>query len=139
MKTKPKHQPPKVAEANDDGVIEPISELDHKHLTIALARHIHPSDLKRAVARLVKVNGLRPIRPASQVCQGKSILEMLWDELETIVERLMAGAEAEDDKGRALGTAYAIAVIENPYLPDIERVRKEAMRRWEAEHGDDFE
>jgi hypothetical protein len=134
MKTKPKPQEPQVALVGEDGTIQPMSELNAKHLRVALARHIHPSDLKRAVKRLTKVEGLRPLRPASQLCSGKSILDMLWEELDAIVERLMAGAASEEDKGRAQGTAYAIAVIENPYLPNIERIRDEAMQRWERDN-----
>lgn len=124
---------PTTAEPGEDGAIRPVSELDERHLRIALARWIHPKDLKRALGRLTKVTGLRPLRPASQVCSGKSIYDMLWEELDAIVERLMAGAAGEDDKGKAQGVAFAIATIENPYLPNIERVRAEAMRRWEAD------
>ena len=133
LMAKPKHGEPVVAEVNEDGTIDVTSELDVLHLRVALARWVHPKDMKRALARLTKVNGFRPIRPASQVCNGKSILEMLYEELDAIVERLMAGAASEEDKGRAQGVAYAIAVIENPYMPNIERVREAAMDRWEAE------
>lgn len=136
MKAKPKPQKPIVAEPNADGVIEPRSELDPHHLSVAMARLVHPKDVKRAVERLVKVNGLRPIRPASQVCGGKSILEMMWGELDAIVERLMGGGAAEDDKGRAQGVAMCIALVENPYLPDVERIREQAMDRWEAQNAD---
>jgi hypothetical protein len=124
---------PKVAEVNGEGHIEPQSELDVRHLRVALARWVHPKDVDRAVKRLVKADSLRPIRPASQACQGKSILEMLWEELDAIVERLMAGGNDEDDKGKAQGVAWAIALVQNPYLPDIEHVRAEAMDRWEAD------
>lgn len=138
LMAKPKRQEPAVAEPNDEGFIEPTSELDVRHLRIALARWVHPSDIKRALGRLTKVNGLRPLRPASQVCGGKSIFEMLWEELDAIVERLQAGAsdDVEADKGRAQGVAFAIATIQNPYLPNIEAVRNEAMDRWEAQNGD---
>jgi hypothetical protein len=133
MKARPGPQEPKVAPVGKDGTIKPMSELNRKHLRIALARHVHPDDVDRAVKRLVKADSLRPLRPASQACRGKSILEMLWEELDAIVERLMAGAASEEDKGRAQGVAYAIAVIENPYLPSVERIREEAMDRWEAD------
>lgn len=136
MKAKPRHADPVVASTDADGTIAPVSELNAKLVRVALARHVHPADLDRAVKRVTKVNGLRPIRPASQVCAGKSILDMLWNELDSIVERLMADADAEQDKGMAVGVAYAIAVIENPYLPDIERVRSEAMVRWENVHDE---
>lgn len=138
MKAKPKPQVPAVAKPGEDGVIDPTSELDAKRLKVALARVVHPKDLDRAVKRVTKVSGLRPIRPASQVCHGKSILEMLWEELDSIVERLMGGGEAEGDVGRAQGVAYAIAVIENPYHVDMERIRAEAMQRWE-EQNEEYE
>ena len=141
MKAKPRAQAPAVATPGEDGIIDPASELNVKQLRTVLARVVHPKDLDRAVKRVTKVSGLRPIRPASQVCHGKSILEMLWDELDGIVERLQAGAEAEDgnDVGRAQGVAYAIAVIENPYHVDMERIRAEAMDRWEAQNEEEEE
>jgi hypothetical protein len=134
MKSRPKQRPPAEAVPDAEGDLQPVSELDAKGVSVALARFVHPSDLKRAVRKLTKADSLRPIRPTSQVCHGKSILEMLWEELDTIVERLMGGGEAEHDIGRAQGVAYAIAVIENPYYVDIERVRKEAMDRWEQQN-----
>lgn len=69
------------------------------------------------------------------MCGGKSLHEMLWDELMTIVERLMTGQESEDgrDPGRAEGVAYAIAVFTNPYAPNLEAIREQAMDRWEEE------
>jgi hypothetical protein len=62
---------------------------------------------------------------------------MLWEELMSIVERLMTGAEAADgrDHGRAEGVAFCIAVMTNPYKPSIPAVRVEAMRRWEEENA----
>lgn len=69
-------------------------------------------------------------------CAGKSLLEIMWEELDTIVERMMAGAGAEDDKGMALGVAYCIAVVTNPYYVNVEAVREEAMERWEEKHGE---
>jgi hypothetical protein len=133
---KPRHADPAVAEVNAEGYIEPISELDVRHLRIALARYVHPKDLKRALARLTKINGFRPIRPASQVCGGKSLFEMLWEELDAIVERIMAEAADEHDVGKAQGVAFAIATIQNPYRPSIEAVRAEAMRRWELDQNE---
>jgi hypothetical protein len=46
----------------------------------------------------------------------------------------MGGGGHEDDVGRAQGVAYCIAVIENPYHVDIERIRAEAMVRWEDQN-----
>ena len=61
------------------------------------------------------------------------MLEVIWEELDAIMERLMTGQAAEDgkDPGRAEGIAYAIAVMNNPYLPSVDNVREQAMDRWE--------
>lgn len=62
---------------------------------------------------------------------GRSLLEMMWQELDTIVDRLMGRAEAADgrDPGRAEGVAYCIALVQSPYAPSIEDVRAQAMDR----------
>lgn len=72
-------------------------------------------------------------------CGGKSIVGMLEDELDTIVERIMNGAEAADgrDPGRAEGIATALAVFFNPYRPDLDAVRQAAMDRYDAAGHDD--
>jgi len=74
-----------------------------------------------------------------KACGGKSIKEILEEELDTVVERIMTGQDAEDgrDPGRAEGVAYALAVFQNPYRPNIESVREEAMDRWYEENPDD--
>jgi hypothetical protein len=78
-----------------------------------------------------------PRRGGSQLA-GRSILEHLWIELMTICDRLYTGAEAEDgrDPGRAEGVAYCIAVMTNPYQPDIQAVRTEVARRWKEENDE---
>lgn len=74
--------------------------------------------------------------PHRPTCDGLSVLEMIEAELDAIMERLMApeGAQAEDgrDPGRAEGLAVAIAIIRNPYRPDLDLVRAMAVERWEA-------
>lgn len=66
---------------------------------------------------------------------GKSVLDLLWERLDAFVDDLMSTAllatPTEELKGRAYGMAEAIALITNPYHPDIEAVRGEAMGRWE--------
>lgn len=78
-------------------------------------------------------------RERADVPAGKSILEMLWEEMDSLMERLMTGAEAEDggDKFRAQGLAYAIAVMTNPYAPSVDSIREEAMERWDDTHPDE--
>jgi hypothetical protein len=72
-------------------------------------------------------------------CGGKSIIGMLEDHLDGIVERIMNGAEAADgrDPGRAEGIALALAVFFNPYKPSIDDVRQAAMDRYDAAGHDE--
>jgi hypothetical protein len=65
--------------------------------------------------------------------QGPSILEMLWEELDAQLSKLMD--MPEQDRAQAahcLGIAKCIAIMQNPYSPDVDAVRREAMERWEA-------
>lgn len=65
---------------------------------------------------------------------GRSIIEIIWEEMDVVYGRLMAGegSKAKGDKGRAGGLAYALAVLTNPYQVDIEAIRTAAHARWEA-------
>lgn len=67
-------------------------------------------------------------------CAGRSIREIVWEELDVVMERLMSGNQAEDgrDAGRAEGLAFALAIFQNPYLPSVDAVRAEAVERWET-------
>lgn len=84
----------------------------------------------------------------------QALLEEGWKELETIVELIMSEDEPTvtnvhhknkmdalkqyyELRGQAQGVAYMIAVLTNPYQPDIEAIRAEAMQRWEAGESDD--
>jgi hypothetical protein len=82
-------------------------------------------------------------------CGGKTLLQLLWDQLmeaygdivtwqPTVTDPdrpdWMHQDDAEDlgrHKGVALGLAQAIAFITNPYAPNVDAVREEAVRRWE--------
>lgn len=81
----------------------------------------------------------------------QALLEELWREMDTVVEHIQSTdglpyweAYGQDwDKfanelqrhcewrGQAQGLAYALAVLTNPYQPDIDAIREEAMQRWE--------
>jgi hypothetical protein len=81
---------------------------------------------------------------------GRSILEILWEELDSIMDRLMGegkpgtsegefGCELGDpeqwqkygeERGQGQGVAYCIAVMENPYAPDVPGIKVRAMNRW---------
>lgn len=68
---------------------------------------------------------------------GRSILEMLWKELDFQLCKLMALAYETQEQGSAqqghcLGLAKAIAIMTNPYDPDVDEIRREAMKRYEA-------
>lgn len=79
---------------------------------------------------------------AYPVTPGRSLVEILWEDLLSCIDRLMDKDELdlpEDDpdnnrlKGRAEGVAWCIAVIlHSPKTPDINEVKAEAMERWEA-------
>lgn len=93
---------------------------------------------------------------------GRSLLEIFWQELDDIMDRLMEEDEPATEnywdgksgghdqkkfqedylewaetRGQAQGVAYCIAVMTNPYTPDYDKVRDEAMRRWEDRHASD--
>lgn len=71
-------------------------------------------------------------------CAGKSIIEMLWDTLDTLIDLLMDEDPQPDPdllKGKAEGVAYALAVFQNPYLPNLDAIRQQAMERWEANNA----
>lgn len=108
---------------NDNHVVE-TAGMTPTHATVL-------SDLLRAAV----------VDAGGQACGGKTILEMLWEELDSVMERLMTGAVAEDgrDPGRAEGIAYAIALMQNPYQPNIDHVRMQAMARWEEAQSADPE
>lgn len=61
---------------------------------------------------------------------GKSPIDLLWEELDSLMSELMA-SPSEEGKGHARGVAYALAVLSNPYAPDVDAIRAEAMRRYE--------
>lgn len=88
---------------------------------------------------------------------GRSIMEILWEELDDIMDRLMEDGEPSvndhligkypieydigelqeafklwgEERGKAQATAYAIAIMTNPYQPSIPDIKAEAMRRWQ--------
>lgn len=98
---------------------------------------------------------------------GKSLLEKLWEELDSIMGRLMDDGEPDADeywndedeegnrefepglfkdackawgeeRGQAQGVAYAIAIITNPYAPNVNGIKVEAYSRWKDRQNNDF-
>lgn len=95
--------------------------------------NVNSTTKKRMVAvaeRIVDVC-LPQLHPHS--CAGKSIQELMWDELMAVYERLVTGAEAADgrDPGRAEGMAAMLAIVQNPYKPNIDLIREQAAQRWD--------
>jgi hypothetical protein len=86
---------------------------------------------------------------------GPTLLEALWNEMDRLMEGLMTGVENEEDicgrgdehgdpnvegdrcehedngdKYRAQELAWVLAIVENAYEPDVNRIRAKAMDRW---------
>lgn len=76
-------------------------------------------------------------------CAGMSIIEHIEVQLDQVIRTLMenaAGEHVETDaetvalwRGQAQGLCEALAIIRNPYLPNIVAIKAEAMERYEAE------
>lgn len=96
-------------------------------------------------------------RPSlAPVYGGPTLLEALWNEMDRLMESLMTGIEnAEDvcgkvrcgdrsigedrcdhpdngDKYRAQELAWVLAIVTNAYDPDVNKIRAEAVNRWNA-------
>lgn len=72
---------------------------------------------------------------------GPTLLEALWNEMDRLMEGLMTGADAEDggDKFRAQELAWVLAITTNPYDPSVDRIRAEAMNRWNAQQDQEVD
>lgn len=67
-------------------------------------------------------------------CGGHSLYEMVWDEMMTITDRLMTGQETDDDVGAARAIAFVLAIMQNPYRPNVEAVKEQVMDKWYEEN-----
>lgn len=79
------------------------------------------------------------VNAGGSACGGKTLLEVFWDEMMVVTERLMTDQAAEDDVGAARSLAWVIATIQNPYRPNVDSVRDQVMTRWEAENQEQEE
>lgn len=78
-------------------------------------------------------------RPSLQpIYGGSTLLEALWNEMDRLMQQLMqpAGADDPNDRWRAEELAWVIAIVSNPYEPSMDRVRAEAMERWNKAQED---
>lgn len=66
-----------------------------------------------------------------KVCPGRSIVGMMEDHLDILIEELINGDHPYPEalRARTLGVAECIAIIRNPYAPDVDQVRADAMER----------
>lgn len=73
---------------------------------------------------------------------GKSVLDLLWEQLDMFVDRYQELAEdfsqtdaaVSEERGKAHGAACQLAMVINPYAPDVAAVKAEALARWEQRH-----
>jgi hypothetical protein len=86
---------------------------------------------------------------------GPTLLEALWTEMDRLMEALMTGQGNEEDacggtdcvytgpcdhpdngdKYRAQELAWVLAIVENAYDPNVNRIRAKAMDRWNVANG----
>lgn len=92
---------------------------------------------------------------------GPTLLEALWDRMDSIMERLMTGTESGEDecvrtmadctgdpdqagkcdhldngdRYRAQELAWVLAIVTDPYDPSVDRIRAEAVNRWNAQQA----
>lgn len=91
----------------------------------------HQLNLTRAAGEAI----IDAIHEVIHPWSGRGMAEVAWRELDFIMARLMDGEAADDDKGRAQGLAYGLACMMNPFTPDVDEVRAEAMERYESQTG----
>jgi hypothetical protein len=80
------------------------------------------------------------VQAGSYDCGGETIMDLIWREMMVVTDRLIgiqdSGEEPDpDDVGAARSLAWVLAVMQNPYLPDVESVRAQVMNRWEVENA----
>lgn len=63
---------------------------------------------------------------------GPTLLEALWSRMDDHMEALMTGQQGEDTAAGARELAWVIAIVTNAYAPSMDKVREEAMCRWNA-------
>jgi len=66
---------------------------------------------------------------------GPSAREVIWCKLDALMSGLKALSHEDMTGARAEAGAYAfaLAAMMNPAEPDVDAIRKEAMRRWKEQ------
>lgn len=72
---------------------------------------------------------------------GYSVFDIIMCALDPVIDRLVAGEEAEDgrDPGRAEGFTMSLAIIRNPHAPDFPGEKKRQMERLQKRDSDEFQ
>lgn len=87
-----------------------------------------------------------------QDVRGKSLLDLLWEQLVQFVDDVQYNGDEPDRdhdglvsatamqewaeaRGRAHAMAVAVALVTNPYHPDVAVIKDDAMERWELRQG----
>jgi hypothetical protein len=70
---------------------------------------------------------------------GRSVLDVLWQDLDSSMRMIMDNLVDDVDytRGHMTATAQAIALLTNPLAPDLDDVRAEAMARYNDQVGPD--
>jgi hypothetical protein len=68
---------------------------------------------------------------------GKNVQNELWAELDAVMTLLVAGEAEPDDKGKAQGLAFALALMTNPYAPNVDGIKALALERAGVEPEED--
>lgn len=80
------------------------------------------------------------VQAGSSDCGGDTIMDIIWREMMVVTDRLIGIQDSDeepdpDDVGAARSLAWVLAVMQNPYLPNVEAVREQVMERWENENA----
>lgn len=140
---------------SDAELLKELTSMEHMEVTMpGDDDHFHGSvppwcevvlDLKHKDARqmvrhyLTRHDGeliIHSMHDALHPGAGGTVAEMLFMELDDVVDRIQARVERgkeplKHDAGQALGLCTAIAIMRNPSAYDVEAVKEEAMVRFD--------
>lgn len=128
-------------ESNSDG----FSDWAEIRLDIQYGSHVRQLELTRAAGEEI----LRQLHKVLHPWAGHSVTETVQAELDAVVGRLLDNGAPElravgtvaqkewrehgEERGKAQGLAFALAYLRNPYKPNVDAIRKEAVARVRGE------
>lgn len=97
-----------------------------------------PALLPEAANALADALRAAYVQAGSSDCGGETIMELIWREMLVVTDRIIGVQESGEepfhgDLGEARALAWVLAVMQNPYLPNVDSVREQVMERWENE------